>query len=96
MRDSPISNPPDRIVYCMEWNQEPFRRDDRVAETIFYLNVQPCRIENPVDQIFEFFAADVVKLIRRDDFDVRQQECRIELGVGNASIHIATGHANLV
>jgi len=67
-----------------------------IAEAILDLDVEPRRIEDAVDQVFELATIDVEELIGGDDFDIRHEKGGVEFRVRDAPLDLATGHADLV
>src|SRR3546814_10750869 len=86
----------DLNIYDKHRHEEPFARDDRIAEAVLDLDVEPRRIEDVVDQVFELHAVDVVERVGGDDLHVRQQKGRVQSGIGDALGDIAAGDADLV
>lgn len=85
-----------RVVDHEQRHKKPFARDDWVAEPVLDLDVEPGRVEDTMDQVFELAAADVEQLVGCHDLHVRQKEGRVQLGVGNTLGDIAAGDADLV
>lgn len=59
----PVSDPVYSFVDHEPGHQEPFARDHRISEAILDLNVELRWIENPVDEVFQLGAVDVVELV---------------------------------
>jgi hypothetical protein len=64
LTDCSVSNLFDRVVYRAQGYQEPFSRNNGVAEAILNLDVQPSGVKDAVDEIFELGAFDIVEFKR--------------------------------
>ena len=67
----------DGVVDGVERRQEPFARDDRVAEAVLNFDIETRRREDAVDQLLQLGAVDVVELVRGDDLDVGPSETSV-------------------
>ena len=64
IRDRSVFDALDRLVDYEKRNNEPFARNDRIAEAVLDLDVEPRWIKDAMDEIFQPRSADVVKLDR--------------------------------
>ncbi len=94
--DAAILDARDGLVDDEQRNEKPLLGLHGVAEAVVDGDVQPRGREQPVEQVFHPGAVDARELVGRHHFDLRQQVGRFVLGVGDARLHPAAGHAHLV
>jgi len=94
--DCPVPDLLNCLVDHEQRHEEPFARDDRLAEAILDLDVKTGGAEDPMDQVFKPRTVDVKQLVGGDGLDLGHEEGRIELGIGKAAGNVAAGHADLV
>ena len=94
--DAPILDALDGLVDDEQRNEKPLLGLHGMAEAVVDGDVQPRGCEQPVEQVLHPGAVDARELVGRDDLDLRQQVGRFVLGIGDARLHPAAGHAHLV
>jgi len=75
VRDGTVADPLDRFINHMKRNQEPLLWAHRMSETIMNDQIELCRREDAVKEVFQLRAIDFSQLVARDHFNVCQQIC---------------------
>lgn len=72
--DGSVLDPIHSFVDCEQRHKEPFSGNDRVSEPVSDPDVHLRWFKDPVDQVFQLGAIDVVQIVGRDDLDIGHQE----------------------
>jgi hypothetical protein len=67
-----------------------------MAEAVVDGDVQPRRRKQPVKQVLHSRAVDACQLVGGNHLDLRQKVRGVMLGVRDAGLYLAAGHADLV
>ena len=83
------------FVHLIGRREEPLPRANVAAEPVSDCNIRADRIEEQVQQPFELRPVDVVEVEAGDDRGWGEKESRIVDRIDDASMDIASGHADL-